>query len=90
MPIVFYANRPTLVCANREHGHPPGHAQGTTMQAAPGWHALLSADPPATGQPPNINANSFMPLKIYVCTVCGYVESYAAGVTNPETWRGGR
>lgn len=61
------------------------------MRAMPGWHVLMSITPPAgPGALPAIDGNSILPVKLYVCSVCGYIETYAGAVTSPETWRGGK
>lgn len=89
MPIVVLGTRPVLVCANQEHPSHAATAKESTMEAAPGWHALLSVEPPREAwTPPNVN--TFAPVKLYLCSLCGYVELYAGGVTAPETWRVGK
>lgn len=90
MPIVFIGERVVLVCANQAH---PAHAatgKESTMEHPPGWHALMSVTTPTPGgAPPNVSVGSLVPIKVYACSVCGYIELYAGAITDPNTWRAG-
>lgn len=69
-----------LVCASHGDGN---HGSGTsTMRALPGWRALVVAH--ASGD--RLDPNEGTPLRCYVCSICGYVESYLAQRVAPEEW----
>jgi hypothetical protein len=81
MPLFLFSNKWELRCINYlSHGQ---HA-GSTMVKQSMFHALIVVNPP-----PNVtfNPGSGMPLRCYVCSVCGYIEMYAAGIAEHDTWK---
>lgn len=62
----------TKVCINHQH---------TALNAQEGFHALTVFI--KNGQQYSFNPASGIPVKVYVCPQCGYVEIYAAQST-PE------
>jgi hypothetical protein len=79
MPL-SHAEKPELICIN----HMQHKSVTTTMQRLPDYHALVSVDPPPKV---NFKLGSGMPVRCYVCRVCGYVEMYATGVAERDLWK---
>lgn len=75
-------------CINHE-SHKGYENIKTTMMPASGWFAITGIVPPDLKN--NIKEASFrpnegMPLKVYVCSVCGYVELYNGMIADKNTW----
>jgi hypothetical protein len=77
-----------LRCVNNH-----GPASAGSMEAMPGYSALVLAHPsrphamPGKPRvPARIDATGGLPMRAYVCNVCGYVELYLAAVVAPEEW----
>jgi len=81
-----------LKCIN--HGSAVSHTatgQETTMiRMDQQWYVLTLILPPKDGKPPNTQLGSGLPVGCYVCSVCGYVEMYAAAITAPDLWKVGK
>ncbi len=72
----------------------------TTMVQVPGWWLVPQALDPSislarflpAGRPAppgtaiGLSPPTGMPLQLFICTKCGYVEMYAGPVTNPTDW----
>jgi hypothetical protein len=101
MPIIRtdtkYETKAVLVCVNYKD---PTHTTSpvaaalvlidgayTTMRRAPEWYSLVGVIPPeADGQFAYQVTRRIVPVACYVCHVCGYVEMYSGGITDPGTW----
>lgn len=78
----------TLVCANHEM---PNHLMGgapSTMVQTPGWHALTTVSPPTKEFIASFNPSSGIPVRAYICNICGYTELYAGSISDPKVWKG--
>jgi hypothetical protein len=86
-----------LVCANHEDPtHKPVSAAGeilallsthTTMLRTTGWHVLIGIEePPTEGGWARQDSRRIVPVRCYVCRVCGYVELYSGMITDQDTW----
>lgn len=80
-----------LKCVN--HDAMIAHAatgQPTTMQRTASWFAITGVEPPGSGvnNLPRFNPGSGIPVRLYICSVCGYVELYAGAVAEPLVWTG--
>jgi hypothetical protein len=74
----------------------------SSMQMAIGWNALMVAKPPHPGPLPPIVAallshqrgpfgtrldpSTAAPVRMYICSVCGYVELYHGPTLYPKAW----
>jgi hypothetical protein len=100
MPLRVIDGRQVVVCVN-QLGPPPEQvgyvadvarlAQGPIHRMSP-MHAWGSLDAVLAPLAPNLPAQptrSMIPLKIYACDVCGYVELYLGSVVDPGIWRHG-
>lgn len=59
------------------------------MSAGPAWHAVTTVVPvptPGGKVVAQLNPRSLMPVRAYLCSVCGYVELYAGAVAEPAIW----
>ena len=62
-------------------------AGDTTMVVAADWGSITSVVPPTQLDPfAGLSKPSVLPVRCYVCSVCGYVEMYAGTITDPDTW----
>lgn len=60
----------------------------TSMIPMHDWNAITHV------KPPNVETNQNLvfvptmglPVKVFICTICGYVELYAGPVIEPKTW----
>jgi hypothetical protein len=100
MPIRWVGNQLRLVCANAfppaegafvvqgipqaEPVFPPGQAH---MMVLLDGYALLPMV-----HAPNVQGHAFplpqgdVPVRVYACMTCGYVESYLARIVAPQEW----
>ncbi len=76
MPMVWDGAQLRLHCINHSAHNKPG----PTMTKVSGWAALVKASPDA------IDPGESLPVSVFVCSICGYLELYAATKTDPETW----
>ena len=81
---------------------PPSRGTETTMRHVGGWHALTAVDPPrpmpshmpgilpappGLKAPPVFHGGHGVPVRVYFCHVCGYVEPYIAEILDPTMWK---
>jgi hypothetical protein len=66
---------------------------GSTMDRMPQWSSLAGiqpARPNPAGQSlpliPPVLLNSYFPVRVYRCRVCGYVEMYSGVIVEPNVW----
>jgi hypothetical protein len=80
-----------LLCVNKDMMNHVLAGPGSTMMHSGTWHAVTAIEPPvALGVAPTFNPSSGIPVRCYMCKICGYVELYAGSITNPEVWRTAR
>jgi len=100
MPLRTIMKQLVLVCINE---HPvsdvmkatqQGLPFGSTMDVMPGWYYLQSIQPPGPNPAgpnlpamPQMPSRNLFPVRVYRCRFCGYVETYAGVIVEPETWR---
>lgn len=56
----------------------------STMTKAEQWNVLTTVTPPPTVV---FKPDTGLPVRCYVCGVCGYVELYSGSITEPLVWR---
>ena len=84
---------PVVRCVNHDdhlaQGNPLAIGAATTMIPVDGWNAITSIVPPnhTTNTPPSFQPANGIPVKLYVCRICGYVEGYAGIFESPQVWR---
>jgi hypothetical protein len=64
-------------------GFEPRH---TTNQLVPIDAGHPAPNPTQFVQAPAFNASKAMPVRIFICSVCGYMELYYGPKTDPKTW----
>jgi hypothetical protein len=71
-----------------ERSGPGAAASGipSTMHKSVTWNAMTLVDPPTETRGIMFNPGSGAPVRMWVCTVCGYVELYAAVITDPKAF----
>jgi hypothetical protein len=75
----------TLTCINEctpEEKSPL--SSPSTMRRSVDWYVLCAVNPIPQSRFTFNEAG--MPLRIYMCSECGYVEMYAGEVTDPDAW----
>jgi hypothetical protein len=70
-----------------------GLPAGSTMDVMPNWYYLQAVRPPTPPSMPGVPMvgaptplRQLFPVRVYRCRVCGYVETYAGLVIEPDTW----
>ena len=89
MPLIEESDRTVLKCVNHAHRSHAAPAviddDGTTMTVKE-WNALSYMEPPSVQLPEGRFSQTILPVRAYVCRVCGYVELYAGTITDPVIW----
>jgi len=91
MPLVWNGAHYELKCVNHQAHTAPG--QPATMLKSTSWNVVPGVAPPANRAPlPGAwfvppPAGPSTPVRLYVCSVCGYAEMYAGDVSEPDVWR---
>ena len=102
MPFRYIKDGPGLILVCVNYGvatipHEPEPGEVTTMRRAEEWNALTLAYPPGhlpfgvhiPGPPrPVFSGVGGIPVRCFVCRVCGYIEMYAGPIIEPATWPG--
>jgi hypothetical protein len=88
MPKRLFENRAIVQCVNRDL---PDHrqaapGQASTMVTLASFHAVTSVTTPQDPGGVTFNPGAGIPVRCYICRVCGYVEMYAATFSEPNIW----
>jgi len=88
MPIIIKGAKSLLVCVNHEHPTHLAANKDTTMSTDVGmWFAVQGIVPPTNGKVAQfMSTGPSLPVRVYSCNLCGYVELYAAGIVEPSVW----
>jgi hypothetical protein len=67
---------------------PDGTFVDHIMKMAGGWGVIGGMlPPPPDGSGPVPASTHGMPVRVYYCQTCGYVELYNGLIVSPEVWR---
>jgi hypothetical protein len=104
MPKRIINGREYIWCVNQPGPPPDGRedypaliaqewakAQGPIHMMTPlaAWAAVNAVNAPLAPNLPARPTHAMVPLRMYACEACGYVEWYLGSVVAPEIWRHG-
>jgi hypothetical protein len=92
MPLVQIPGVQQLViqCVNQ---YLPNHqaalavgGQQSTMHVSPRWYAVTNVEPPTANFAAQFNPHAGIPVRCYLCRICGYMEMYSGAIASPQVW----